>query len=521
MSIIAQFLGFQSSKNQKSSPSRKDRALARNNAWSRKDNLIVVDIGYVYGPDPIEELAHGLAKLGHRVLVVNALSLYPDNGRSQPVSIPLKNSSGEIYAWSPQYSQQNFVKCMDEFVEIFDYVIVDADSDCMDEKTKKLLGHALTRLIVSSESTIDRQWKNAPEVRDRSFLIAHNEKPAFLYMNILGVPDGFVEDMYGAKPAFWESVTIPVIASCHRGLDQVEFARAILGAGNPLRVYATQKNLNIKRAMYGLAYPREDLIGVTFIMLTLVYGVAFCLTIPLGVPLWTAHIIPGIAAIVGGSIPWFRYRFRKGHINPKSAQVKEIYAAQNEANFLAVAPPLGEISTRGAHGEFVPISMVAWKKSEQAYLSVKERWVEYELDVFKMLDAPLLLDYSCAETRTLAEAMKRSEQALEESKIADESTAPRLRREFSETVSALEIAFKVAEDNALRQGISYLDAGEQVKVRRARDLLGVAQNAGASDSEREVSYKQAMKNLKGIIVITDTTQKKILESAGQRKTITS
>jgi hypothetical protein len=492
---------------------------ATNKTYERSDNIIAFHnekIPYK-SPTPVGEAFHGLAKMGYRVLVVNA---HADStrGRQHPIEIALpKSYKGTVHLWNHQKGLQHFGDCLQKFSEEFDYVLVDAVHTS--RKEMSVLGMMLARLIVSQHE-YEGSWFDNPEITNRTFMITSQARPPFLYMNAIGAPEGFV------KEGYWESsgsipvpkkVKFPLIASCHPGLDQVAFASAILGIGDPRRVFVTRKYTNSKAALYRYAYIEN---WTAYMIGAGGMGVSV-MSLPLFALTPQVSLIPLLfTSVVLGAVPMLRRCFRKGHPNILPARLKNLYALHNNDNVPAIAPFIGgsDLATDTPENG-ATTGTASWQKAEQMYFNIKSKWVDYELDVFKTLDAPLMIDYSCPETQALAKAMQRAQKAMLEAENANGTHADRLRKDFTEKVDTLEIAFKIAEDNALRKGLSYLENSEQSKVQQARKLLMLAKDTGASESEREVSYTQAMKNLQGIIVVSSKTQQRVLELSGLRKEI--
>lgn len=124
---------------------------------------------------------------------------------------------------------------------------------------------------------------------------------------------------------------------------------------------------------------------------------------------------------------------------------------------------------------------------------IKGSIASYETDIVKLIKYPLMADRTDAFTRAMVKAL---------------NIAVRLSRkpesvEFENAVSDLEDAFLAAESNALKVASTGLSDEDKRKAEKAKDLLAVASNEASSEHEKKVSFKQAFKQLEGVIAIPE------------------
>lgn len=124
---------------------------------------------------------------------------------------------------------------------------------------------------------------------------------------------------------------------------------------------------------------------------------------------------------------------------------------------------------------------------------VQQDIASYETDIVKIIKYPTMTDRTDPYTLNLAKALKKALRVAD----APEST------EFELAVSELEDAFMEAESNALKLSATKLSEEEKKKTERAKDLLAIAENEGSSEQEKKVSFKQAFKQLEGVLVVPD------------------
>lgn len=138
-----------------------------------------------------------------------------------------------------------------------------------------------------------------------------------------------------------------------------------------------------------------------------------------------------------------------------------------------------------------------------AHDAVNRRWLDYELDVGKLIDFPVMTDVR--ETLTVAFLRaKREADGLRPAAPADITTAARLG-EYRASVRSFELAFDVAEREARRIRDSNFSGPERERLAIARQLLRIASDAAATPAERQTAYKRARRELDGLIVLPDVT----------------
>ncbi|MET1064638.1 MAG: hypothetical protein ABWX85_06670, partial [Arthrobacter sp.] len=134
---------------------------------------------------------------------------------------------------------------------------------------------------------------------------------------------------------------------------------------------------------------------------------------------------------------------------------------------------------------------------------VNRRWLDYELDVGKLIDFPVMTDVREPLTVAFLRA-KRQADGLRPGAPEDVATAAQLA-EYREAVNGYELAFDVAEREARRIKDSNFTGPERDRLATARKLLRIASDAAATPAERQTAYKRARRELDGLIVLPDAT----------------
>jgi hypothetical protein len=133
------------------------------------------------------------------------------------------------------------------------------------------------------------------------------------------------------------------------------------------------------------------------------------------------------------------------------------------------------------------------------------RWMEYELDADKLLDFPLMTDLRAPLTTSFHKAKLRADllrPGKAEDLLDDRVSAAR----YLAAVEDYTTAFDAAEAEAIRRRRSDFSQDAQQRIARARSLLSVALDSGASQPEREQAYVLACKELDGLVVLPAATR---------------
>lgn len=129
------------------------------------------------------------------------------------------------------------------------------------------------------------------------------------------------------------------------------------------------------------------------------------------------------------------------------------------------------------------------------------RWLDYELDVAKLIAFPAMSDGRQPLTAAFLRA-KRVADGLRPptvtTKVSDDALA-----QYADAVHDYAVAFDVAERDARRLRDSSFSEDERRRLSRAQQLLKVAVDDAASPAERQVAYRRVREELDGLIVLSD------------------
>jgi hypothetical protein len=137
-----------------------------------------------------------------------------------------------------------------------------------------------------------------------------------------------------------------------------------------------------------------------------------------------------------------------------------------------------------------------------------KRWLEYELDLAKLLDFPLMTDMRDPLTIGFHKAKLRADflRPVKAEELLDDRDAA---AQYLAAVEDYATAFNVAEAEAIRRRRSDFSRDDQQRIARAQRLLRVASDSAAAQQERQNAYDLARKELDGLIVLPSTTQASI------------
>ncbi len=133
--------------------------------------------------------------------------------------------------------------------------------------------------------------------------------------------------------------------------------------------------------------------------------------------------------------------------------------------------------------------------------AVTHRWLEYELDVSKVISYPAMSDGRQPLTAAFLRAKKVAD-GLRPSSAAEKITKEQFD-EYRNAVTDYEVAFDVAERDARRIQDSGFTDSERKRLDTAKQLLSMAVDQAATPAERQIAYKRVREELDGLISLSD------------------
>ena len=136
-----------------------------------------------------------------------------------------------------------------------------------------------------------------------------------------------------------------------------------------------------------------------------------------------------------------------------------------------------------------------------AHDAVTARWLDYELDVAKLIAYPTISDGRQPLTAAFLRAKKTADRLRPDSPKAHLTDAE--LSAYAGAVTDYEVAFDVAEREARRIKDSDFTDAERKRLATAQQLLSVATDGAATPAERQVAYKRVREELDGLIAVSD------------------
>ena len=124
------------------------------------------------------------------------------------------------------------------------------------------------------------------------------------------------------------------------------------------------------------------------------------------------------------------------------------------------------------------------------------RWLDYEIDIAKLLDFPLMTDMRDPLTVAFHKAKSHADWLRPDS-VDDILGDRNAQLEYRDAVGEYVAAFDVAESEAIRRRRSDFSAEAQERLERAQHLLRLASDSGATPQERQSAYARAQRSSTG------------------------
>ncbi|MFW0782984.1 hypothetical protein AAFP35_00560 [Gordonia sp. CPCC 206044] len=130
---------------------------------------------------------------------------------------------------------------------------------------------------------------------------------------------------------------------------------------------------------------------------------------------------------------------------------------------------------------------------------VNARWFDYELDIATLIEYPMMTDLR--EPLTLA--FHRAKVHADDLRPTepDELLDPAVFAEYRDAVGEYATSFDAAEREARRRKQGDFSPVERERLERARRLIAIAVDDGATPAERQAAYRRARAELDGLIAV--------------------
>ena len=213
---------------------------------------------------------------------------------------------------------------------------------------------------------------------------------------------------------------------------------------------------------------------------------------------WLIFPIMGMAG--GIAKTWERSSRRRHERRLETLRMKaQLKTAEIEARALTQQAKRRGPSVVDTTAPVAPSDLVARLFAEHDEITA--RWLDYELDVAKLIAFPAMSDGRQPLTAAFLRAKKTADALRPAS--ADAKVTEQQVTEYLQAVGDYAVAFEIAEKDARRLRDSTFTEPERKRLERAQQLLKVAVDESATQAERNVAYKRVREELDGLILLSD------------------
>jgi len=211
---------------------------------------------------------------------------------------------------------------------------------------------------------------------------------------------------------------------------------------------------------------------------------------------WIIFPLMGVGGAIAGRLQALSRQRHKQKL--ETLRLKgEIKAAQLAARG-QIAP---QLSPRAAAQQQANSSKELLERLFAEHDGITARWLDYELDVAKMIAFPAMSDGRQPLTAAFLRAKKIAD-ALRPSSAEAKATEQQVT-EYLDAVGNYAVAFEIAEKDARRLRDSTFTDDERKRLERAQHMLKVAIDQSATPAERQTAYRRVREELDGLIDLSD------------------
>ncbi|KAA9134547.1 hypothetical protein [Microbacterium caowuchunii] len=208
---------------------------------------------------------------------------------------------------------------------------------------------------------------------------------------------------------------------------------------------------------------------------------------------WLAFPLMGALGGVGSA--WERSAKRR---HKRRLEILEAKREMKAVEIAARQRPEPETPTAAAHAASAADLLA---RTEAEHDAITARWLEYELDVAKMIAYPAMSDGRQPLTAGFLRAKKVADRLRPPA--SGPAPTPQELAAYQNAVTDYEVAFELAERDARRLKDSSFTAPERKRLDVAKQLLTVAVDEAATPAERQLAYKRVREELDGLISLSD------------------
>ncbi|BBZ43997.1 hypothetical protein [Mycobacterium parmense] len=180
-------------------------------------------------------------------------------------------------------------------------------------------------------------------------------------------------------------------------------------------------------------------------------------------------------------------------------------AGEPRAVFEAPTPDTVGAGSTGGTGNSQAAQWRSLRRVLEEHSRTDARWLDYELDVAKLLDFPLMTDMRDPLTTAFHSAKLRAD-FLRPAKAEELFDDREAAAQYMAAVERYVTAFNAAESEAKRRRRHDFSRADQQRITRAQNLFRMASDPAAAPQERQNAYDRARRELDGLVVLPARTQ---------------
>lgn len=139
-----------------------------------------------------------------------------------------------------------------------------------------------------------------------------------------------------------------------------------------------------------------------------------------------------------------------------------------------------------------------WESVRAQHRELEQGFLKAETDWDMLFNYPELQDSSVPQTASMVRAMMKAASMEQSQPSTLTETSDLDRYPYPQAVSAFEHAWYIAYEHAKKVGQSRIPSEERRLIKQIRQILELAENSGATQSERDLAYSRVSKLIKAL-----------------------
>lgn len=149
-----------------------------------------------------------------------------------------------------------------------------------------------------------------------------------------------------------------------------------------------------------------------------------------------------------------------------------------------------------------------WEKIISIHDEVIKEWVSYGSDPLKVIENPFMFDMREKMVCEFVAALNKAKIVRPSSSKIVSSISP-IDTLYEQSVLALQTSFTALEIESQKIKWNNFSAKEQKRIQTAKQLFSIVLDPSSSESERQLAYKSAIRQLKGLLTIPEVAMSKL------------